>query len=117
MGLWFFDLPDAAERQAIWALNISKFGLSAQALPDSEGWSGANIRDCCDIAYSLGLSVVQAASRIVPAAVQDPEGVSKLRALANGRFLSASNPGYYKLAAKASPVKSGRAVVADLDSL
>jgi hypothetical protein len=107
-GLWFFDLPDAAERQAIWNINLQRFGLSGP-IPACEGWSGANIRDCCDIAYSDNLSVCEAASGIISAYNQDKKGVDALRRLANGCFLSASYPGAYKMPSSVAPAAAGRA--------
>lgn len=106
-GLWYFDLPDNDERGKIWDLNLSKYGL--QGMTVSEGWSGANIRDCCDIAYSLQVSTMEAAKSIVPCQKQDPDGISRLRQLAAGRFLSASYPGAYRLPGASSPA-AGRAV-------
>jgi hypothetical protein len=98
LGTWFFDLPDRAERQAIWSLYAAKFGHSDQGaiskLIDNE-WTGAEIESCCEIADSLSISLEQAASYIVPVSKQAPEAISKLRAGAEGRFLSASVPGPY----------------------
>jgi SpoVK/Ycf46/Vps4 family AAA+-type ATPase len=98
LGTWFFDLPDRIERTAIWSLYAAKFGHTDQAqihrLLDCE-WTGAEIESCCEIADSLGITLDQAAAYIVPVAKQAPEAIAKLRAGAEGRFLSASVPGPY----------------------
>ena len=95
LGLWFFDLPDASEKASIWSVQRAAFSLDDSTLPEDTGWSGANIRDCCELAYSLDCSLSEAAVYVVPAAVQDAEGLERLRSLASGRFLSASKPGTY----------------------
>jgi hypothetical protein len=98
LGTWFFDLPDRAERAAIWSLYSAKYGHTDKAetdrLLDCE-WTGAEIESCCEIADSLGITLDQASAYIVPIAKQAPEAIAKLRAGAEGRFLSAAVPGPY----------------------
>lgn len=100
-GVWFFDLPTAEERQAIWNINLKKYGITdgkkTVELPDDTDWTGAEIRNACDLAFRLSCSLVEAAAYIVPVARQDPDGIKRLRETANGRFLSASYPGSYQL--------------------
>lgn len=98
LGTWFFDLPDREERQAIWALYSKKYNITdasaVNRLLDNE-WTGAEIESCCEISDSLSISLEDAAQYIVPVAKQAPEAIAKLRAGAEGRFLSASQPGPY----------------------
>jgi len=96
LGMWFFDLPSREEKDTIWQIQGHAFGLMRQPLPADEGWSGANIRDCCRCAYLYRQSLMDAAVSIVSATSQDPEGIERLRRLASGRFLSASYPGPYR---------------------
>lgn len=100
-GVYYVDLPDREEKDAIWLINVGEFLNreigSVKKLPDDTGWSGANIRDVCEIAYRLNCSLEKAADRIVPALEQDPDGIQRLRRLAAGRFISANYPGKYKL--------------------
>jgi hypothetical protein len=106
MGTYFFDLPDAEERAAIWSLHLQRRTLTANVdacVRLSDGWSSANVRDCCDRAFELGLSIADAAARIVPAVAADPTGIARLRDAACGRFLSASYPGVYTGAADRAP--------------
>jgi hypothetical protein len=114
MGTYFFDLPDPEERAAVWSLHLQRRNLTAnldQCVARSEGWSSANIRDCCDRAYELSCAMAEAEKRIVPATSQDPDGVQRLRDSANGRFLSASYGGVYMAtAAKAPQRAAGRRV-------
>lgn len=95
-GLWYFDLPDGEERAGIWKLQMNAFGLGAdQERPEDDGWTGADIRNCCEIAWRLKASLVAAAQFITPVAKSDPESIERLRKLAHKRFLSASYAGTY----------------------
>jgi len=104
LGTFFFDLPNAVERNAIWDIYLPK--LPASALqgehPADEGWTGAEIRQCCDIAWRLGCTLAEAAGFIVPVSRSAADKLEALRAQADGRFLSASHPGVYERKAKAN---------------
>src|ERR1017187_3373893 len=48
----FLDLPDKAERTAMWRIHLKKFGLLDESvtkmrdkLPDDDGWTGAEIEN------------------------------------------------------------------------
>ena len=95
-GTFFFDLPDGEERDVIWNIYINVYKLNpSQKIPDSEGWSGANIRDCCLAAYRLNCSLMDACQYIVPISASAQEEIEMLRRGANGRFISASKSGLY----------------------
>lgn len=96
LGTFFVDLPTAEERVMIWALYLRKYELGeGVALPVSEGWTGAEIKQCCDLAWRLDCPVIEAASYIVPVAVAAREKIDKLRTEAHLRYLNASAPGLY----------------------
>ena len=81
----------------IWDIYLELFSLDgSQAKPQDTGWSGAEIRSCCRLANLLDVPLVQAAQNIVPISVTAAESVERLRAWANGRCLSANQPGIYK---------------------
>lgn len=111
LGTFFFDLPTPAERSDIWSLYRQGFSLSlAQKegrVPD-DGWTGAEIKQCCDIAYRLGCSLRDAAEFVVPVSRSAADAIKRLRDQADGRFLSASHPGVYRTN-KATSDNSGRA--------
>jgi SpoVK/Ycf46/Vps4 family AAA+-type ATPase len=116
LGTFFFDLPDAAERAAIWEIHIANyFGHEVRSegrvargkksvprvstlgpRPADDGWTGAEIRNCCEIAWRLGCSLVEAAAFIVPVSRSAADQIQRLREQADGRFLSASAPGVYR---------------------
>lgn len=95
-GVFFLDLPNVAERDAIWALYRSQFGIpESQSRPDDTSWTGAEVKACCRLAALLDVTLSQAAKNIVPVAVTAVESVEKLRTWASGRCLCANNSGVY----------------------
>lgn len=98
-GTFFFDLPDATEREAIWGIYAAKFNLDAKVAgphPKDEGWTGAEIRTCAFLAWQLGVTLEEAAKYIVPVAKSAAEAITRLREQASGRFISASYEGAYQ---------------------
>src|SRR6266487_5348796 len=65
LGTFFFDLPSAEEREAIWKIYLAKWTLDGE-LPEDEGWTGAEIKECCRKAGRLRLALVSAAQYTVP---------------------------------------------------
>jgi SpoVK/Ycf46/Vps4 family AAA+-type ATPase len=84
-GVFFLDLPGPRERQMIWDMYIRKFGLDpAQRKPQDRDWVGAEIRSCCRLAALLDVTLIEAATNIVPVAVTAGEAVKRLRQWASG---------------------------------
>jgi predicted AAA+ superfamily ATPase len=109
-GVFFLDLPNVAEKDAIWSLYRTHFGIpESQARPDDSSWTGAEIRACCRLAALLEVPLTQAARNIVPVAVTASESVERLRTWASGRCLCATNPGIYSRDGTPAP-KPGRRV-------
>lgn len=97
LGTFFVDLPSEAERAKIWPIWIKRFDLDKrQSLPDCDGFTGAEIRACCDVSFRTGYSLKEASKFIVPVIKSAPEAVEALRRLASNRFISASKPGVYQ---------------------
>jgi len=106
-GTFFFDLPTADERKLIWDLYLGKYALPQEPLPQDDGWTGAEIRQACELAWRLGCTLVEASAYIVPVARSASEQIARLRNEANGRFISASHPGVYTAS---RPESAGRAI-------
>ena len=105
-GVFFVDLPDAAQREAIWEIYVQQYGLElSQKRPSDVQWTGAEIKACCRLAALLDLPLTAAAQNIVPVARTSAESVEKLRQWASGRCLSADRTGIYEAALTAA---SGR---------
>jgi hypothetical protein len=109
-GLFFLDLPSAAEKDLIWAMYRTQYGIpEGQARPDDTSWTGAEVKSCCRLAALLDVPLTQAAHHVVPVAVTASEQVERLRAWASGRWLSASAPGVYRRDGEPPP-RPGRRV-------
>jgi hypothetical protein len=109
-GLFFLDLPTAAEKDLIWAQYRRRYAIpEGQARPDDTSWTGAEVKSCCRLAALLGVPLTQAAHHVVPVAVTAAEQVERLRIWASGRCLSAAAPGVYRRDGD-SPPRGGRRV-------
>ena len=96
-GVFFLDLPDRAEKNAIWRIYRDLFAIpSDQPQPDDNQWTGAEIRACCRLTVLLNIPLTQAAQNVVPVAVTAAESIERLRTWASGRCLSASETGVYQ---------------------
>lgn len=96
LGIWMYDLPHAEERPAIWDLYIRKYALQdALPIPPDKDWTGADIAQCCQLAWQLMIPLVEAGKYVIPVAVSARERIEQLRKEASGRYLSASKPGLY----------------------
>ena len=113
LGTFFFDLPSAEERCTIWKLYIRKYVTSGEP-PDDEGWTGAEIEECCRKAYRLKISLQEAAQYIVPVSRSASEEIKSLRLQASGKFISASAPGVYKYEEAAAMPKVAKRVFREM---
>jgi SpoVK/Ycf46/Vps4 family AAA+-type ATPase len=94
-GIFFLDLPQQAEREAIWHLSGScLLDRPSAAMPEDTDWTGAEIKACCRLSALLDVSLLEAGQNVVPVAVTASETVERLRSWASGRCLSASQPGF-----------------------
>jgi hypothetical protein len=96
-AVFFLDLPGVGQRRAIWKLYIDEYGLDAsQPQPVDADWTGAEIKACCRLASLLSISLLEAGAHVVPVARTAAESVQRLRDWADGRCLSADQPGIYR---------------------
>ncbi|MCA9091474.1 MAG: AAA family ATPase [Planctomycetaceae bacterium] len=102
-ALFFLDLPDRNEKDAIWAIYLDQFSIDRdQRRPDDANWTGAEIKACCRLAALLDVPLMQSAQNVVPVAVTAAESVDSLRTWASGRCLSAQQSGIYQRAGSAN---------------
>jgi SpoVK/Ycf46/Vps4 family AAA+-type ATPase len=95
-GTFFLDLPGRGQREAIWRIYLSRYGIDpSQPRPNDEGWTGAEIKSACRLAALLDVPLTEAAQNVVPIAVTAAESVERLRNWASGRCLSGDHPGIY----------------------
>jgi hypothetical protein len=109
-AVYFLDLPNAQEKDLIWAQYRKQFNIpDSQQRPDDTSWTGAEIKSCCRLAALLDMTLTQAAHHVVPVAITAAEQVERLRTWASGRCLSASTPGVYRRDGEPT-IKPGRRV-------
>jgi len=97
-AIYFLDLPSPKQREAIWQLYLSRFGLDLeQERPADEGYTGAEIKACCRLAALLDLPLAAAAQNVVPVSRTAAESVEQLRQWASGRCLDAERGGIYQV--------------------
>jgi hypothetical protein len=98
-GTFFFDLPTEEERTAIWKIFFKKHGMPLASLalnkPEDEGWTGAEIRNCCKVADALAVPLKEAAQYIIPVSKSAGAQIQSLREASSGRYISASYPGVF----------------------
>ena len=94
LGTFFFDLPSVEERETIWKIYRERWGISSER-PDDDGWTGAEIKECCRKAWRLKLTLQESAGYIVPVSRSATDQIESLRRQASGRFLSASRPSVF----------------------
>jgi hypothetical protein len=96
-GTYFYNLPSAEERAQIWAIYRRKYELSlSDPLPEDSGWTGAEIRQACQLSYRLNMPLAQCAQYIVPVSRSAAKQIQSLCEQADGNFISASYPGVYR---------------------
>lgn len=96
-GFFFFDLLTKEERSAAWSYYIQKFELDPkQPIPDDDGWTAAEIRNCAEEAWNCNTTLKDAARFIIPVATARSVEFDQMRLYASGRYLSATHPGTYK---------------------
>jgi hypothetical protein len=95
-GIWYFDLPDKAAQAALWRYYMTKLALAEQPLPECAGWTGAEIKQACTLAWEWEVPLTETAKFIVPVAKSAKEQIERLREQADQCWLSASTPGVYR---------------------
>jgi len=95
---FFFDLPDAKERSAIWDVWLKKYedvkGTVRNGMDD--GWVGRNIQRCVDKAWRFDKPLDEVAPLVIPQGRIEATAINALREEAAGKYLSASKPGVYE---------------------
>ena len=100
LGIFFFDLPVSDERVSIWKHYIEKFDLDEDVKRlgfDDEGWTGADIYNCCNRAWMLNCTLAEASKYATPVCKTSPQAVQSLRQVADNAFISANYEGLYQV--------------------
>jgi hypothetical protein len=99
-AVWFLDLPTKEQKTRIWNIHEHNTGIAdrkpRELLPDDEQWTGAEIAACCRLATLLDVSLMEAASYIIPVAIAARERITKVRDWATTRALDAETGRAYE---------------------
>lgn len=101
-AMFFFDLPSAQEREAIWKIHRRAFGVPETAQqPNDANWTGAEIMNCCRLSQlhrdEGSKCLLRSAQYVVPIFNTQAEYLAEIRKWADNRCLNASEPGRYQL--------------------
>jgi SpoVK/Ycf46/Vps4 family AAA+-type ATPase len=86
---FYFPLPTSDELAPVWDIHRSKYNLEGD-IPEDTGWVARNIKQCCEKAYRLNMTLEEAAETVIPTGVAMAREVERLNEQAHGRYLSAS---------------------------
>lgn len=103
---FFFDLPTDEERMAVKHIYCEKYGFDVKSFANvnDNGWTGAEIEQCCKLAYDLRTTPEHTAQYIVPIARSSASVIERRRREADGTILSASYDGNYQMKRNPLPV-------------
>jgi SpoVK/Ycf46/Vps4 family AAA+-type ATPase len=90
-AVFFVDLPNRREKDAIWAIHQARFKIEG-AHPGDDDWTGAEIKAACRTAAMMGCSLQDASKYVIPIARSMKEDIQALRDWASGRAIPASLP-------------------------
>ena len=97
-GVWMFDFPGQNERDKIWPIHRKGFDIpKSDERPDDSDFAGSDIRNCCELANRMGKSLKFASQFLGPVGKVAADVIRDSRKLAEGRFLSATHPGLFRL--------------------
>lgn len=113
-GIWFFDLPTREEREIIWSIYLKKYELGKSHKVSDEGWTGAEIENCCKMAWEENISVEEASKSIIPVSVSGKAQVDSLREDANGKYASTNYPGVYNASTRDIQMVPSKRKIQDL---
>ena len=112
MGIYFFDVPEEEEQDAIWPICLNRYGMPLDMKrPDNARlYTGSDIRNVCEIGWRFDCNLMEASERIVPVAVSGAKEIEMLRQKAVGNYLSASYKGTYQIKTEQQPRRAGRKI-------
>ena len=84
---FFIDLPTKEQADKILEFYKKKYNV-AGFIGNMSGWSGAEIRQTCEIAVNMGVSIEEAKDYVIPISMTMGEKIKALRTWSKGRTLS-----------------------------
>jgi hypothetical protein len=115
-GVWYWDTPDAEQREDIWDIQLRSFGQELDRSQireiDEDDYTGADIRDIVEQSWQLGCSIEQAKKYTIPLKKRSPEILRECRELADGKFLCTKHGNEFKM--QQTPKTNRRRKLADV---
>jgi hypothetical protein len=110
LGVIYFDLLTEEERDSLWPIYLKKYHhATSSPRPDDTGWTGAEIRNCCELAYKMNRTPKAVGeTMIVPFTKSSPKQLEILRAQADGNYVSAAYAGLYRTPVAAAAIPQAR---------
>lgn len=99
-GTFFYDCTSSKkETDKLWAIYRNKYGVKSEPVGfDYEGWTGAEIRACCETAWAMNQSLAEASKFITPVFKQARNIIEQGRKQAqDGGYISATYAGPYRI--------------------
>jgi hypothetical protein len=108
LGTFFVDLPTAEAQQQIWDISMRKWEIEKQDLPVHANWNGREIDQCCEIAHRIDQQLKFAAQYVQPLYLSAPDQIQRIRTESDGKYMSASYPGLYRVDGEKTSGTSGK---------
>lgn len=89
-AIFFVDLPNEEEKEAIFQLYKTAYEITDENIPDVTNWTGAEIKSLCRLASSMEISLEEAANYICPIYKTMDDKIQALRDFAKDRAVPAS---------------------------
>ena len=91
-GVWFFDLPTADERPAIWRANLMRYGFT-QRYDSDEGWTGRDVRAVCLEAKRTKQALATICEQRIPGSRRMAGRIEKMRTSARSEAYRSATTG------------------------
>lgn len=91
-GIFFIDLPNEYERDAIYRHYTTEYNVDDRGFDGSkmEGWSGAEIKTCCRLAKMMNTTCSKSSEFVIPISKTMRNEIESLRKWADGKTIPAS---------------------------
>jgi len=92
-GIFFIDLPNEKERQAIYDHYLYEYEIKAHGAftaKQMDGWSGAEIRTCCRLAKMMNTTCNKSSEFVIPISKTMRNEIESLRKWAEGKTIHAT---------------------------
>jgi len=81
--IFYLGLPNQKVRDKAWEIHKRNFGIEEEGHPPDEGWSGAEIFQCCENAKAMNVSLAEAAGYTVRVSRVSKAQLEELRRFAD----------------------------------